>query len=375
MERNAFTATIVKTIDGYLGRRLFLLSFYALLALVGLDCLIDFASGPAMSSVGSSWPTMLLDVVWDLPERISVFFPFAVLVGSVLAMGQLTAQLELEAAFLLGYSYSRLVVFLLLFALLSSAVMMVVTELAIVSSENSPYSENEDVKPFGYWFRERNRVIHAGRVVRNADTTSYHDVQFFEMDPAGKLIYLINASSLLVDEQSYHFKQARVTHFKKEKPAILQSREYTVPRMLTAAGKDLEVPRPEQLHIMDLARYVNRLKLSMMRSELFELALWERFARPLSIPIMLLLTLPFLFFNLHKRYSSGVQLLMAIVLGASYWIASQAIANAAIIWGLPAALAAFGTHLLCFVALMLYFLFLYFRARRKGVVLELVRWS
>ena len=358
---------MVKTIDRYFGRSLFLLCLYALLALVGLDFLIDFASEQAEKSAQIPLLTVFLDTVRDLPEKISVYFPFAILVGSVLAIGHLTSQLELEAAFLLGYSYSRMIVFLLFFALLSSVLMMAVNELAIVSSAGQEYSEDDELRSFDRWFRERNRMIHVGQLVRGASETGYQDVQLFELSPEGKLVTLIDAKSMLVNEQAYHFKQVRVTHFKKPKPDSFQVEEYAVPRMLPSAGKSLEAPRPEQLDIVSLARYVSFLKMSTMRSDLFELAFWERFANPLSIPIMLLLALPFLFFNLHKRYSSGAQLLMAIILGASYWIASQAVANAAIIWGLPAALAAFGTHLLCFAGFVLYFPFYFFRARDRGV--------
>ncbi len=363
---------MVKTIDRYFGRSLFLLCLYALLALVGLDFLIDFASEQAEKSAHIPLLTVFLDTVWGLPEKVSVYFPFAILVGSVLAVGHLTSQLELEAALLLGYSYSRMIIFFLLFALLSSVLMMAVNELAVASSERQEYPEDDEQGSSDRWFRERNRMIHVGQIVREAGETGYRDVRIFEMSTKGTLVTLIDAKSMVVDEQAYHFKGVRVTHFKKPRPDFFQVEEYTVPRMLPAAGKSLEAPRPEQLDIVSLARYVSFLKMSTMRSDLFELAFWERFANPLSIPIMLLLALPFLFFNLHKRYSSGAQLLMAIILGASYWIASQAVANAAIIWGLPAALAAFGTHLLCCAGFALYFPFYFFRARDRGMASDLV---
>jgi lipopolysaccharide export system permease protein len=95
----------------------------------------------------------------------------------------------------------------------------------------------------------------------------------------------------------------------------------------------------------ELYRYIDYLQDSGQATERYELAFWQKLVLPLSAAVMMLLAVPFSLGS-PRSLSIGRQVVLAVAVGVTFHLASQALASLALILELNAAAVTFSPPLL-----------------------------
>jgi lipopolysaccharide export system permease protein len=95
----------------------------------------------------------------------------------------------------------------------------------------------------------------------------------------------------------------------------------------------LAVVNPNNLSIIDLAKYVDFLKDYHQKSQQFELALWGRVVNPLVTFIMLQVSAPFVI-GIKRGISVGGRMLIGVVIGMGFNIIDKIVGHLGLIYDL-----------------------------------------
>ncbi len=323
--------------------RFYLLVMLVLLALFGFLDLVD-----ELSEVGEGsyhLDKALLYVASTFPTKLLQFSAIATLMGGSLALAALVRGSEILAMRAAGLSLARLAWGLLKAVSLLAAVLMLdaqfvapkVSQQGFIMRQQALAGQDTLRTEYGFWSRDQRRFVNVG-AIRHGRLPQ--DVDIYEFDPQGRLLgYLHARQARVVDEKTWELQQ--VTR-KRWHGGILQTeflprlpwRSFLSPRQLAS----LELP-PETLALTDLWRYVRYLKATRQEAEGYELLFWQRLLLPLNMAVMVLFLLPVA--ATHPRAGGfGWQVVVAVVLGVLYFLATQVIANLGLLWNLPPLLTA-----------------------------------
>lgn len=340
------------TIDRYLGAQLFAGTLIALAALLTILTLTDF-----MDELGGMDAVYTLtDVVryigWTTPGRVYELLPVAILIGGLLSLGNLAAQSELVAFRAAGYSKRRIIFSVLGVGCVFAAVTAVVGETLLPPAESAAARVSGGERPgvfqrtgVGIWSREGARFIHA----REEDGAGgYSGVSLYEFGADNRLRHVVTAASMRVASERFKLSGVREARLGGRRIEVTQ-RE----RAELARGEGLEegmlgAAAPQTMNTFELIRHIAFLERSSLRRDFHELSLWSRLSVPLSVLVMLLLALPFVFTPV--RSGAGQRLFYGMLIGLTYMLVSKIFDNAAIAFGFSPALGALAPPFLGFAA-------------------------
>jgi lipopolysaccharide export system permease protein len=112
--------------------------------------------------------------------------------------------------------------------------------------------------------------------------------------------------------------------------------------------------KPEALSIRGLVDYVAYLENNGQESARYELALWRKIFQPLSVAVMLLLAMSFIFGPL-RSVTMGARTIMGVLAGFAFFISNEMFGQVSLVFQLTPALGALLPSML-FAALAAYLL-------------------
>ena len=112
--------------------------------------------------------------------------------------------------------------------------------------------------------------------------------------------------------------------------------------------------KPESLSITGLIDYLDYLKANEQDPSRYLLAFWRKVMQPITVAVMLLLALSFIFGPLRSM-SMGARIMMGVVTGLGFHILNQAMGSMSLVYQLPPVLGAIMPSVLV-VAIALYFI-------------------
>lgn len=92
--------------------------------------------------------------------------------------------------------------------------------------------------------------------------------------------------------------------------------------------------KPEELSLSGLYDYVTYLKASEQDASRYELAFWRKLTQPLSIAVMMLMALSFVFGPL-RSVTMGARVLSGVVAGFTFYISSEFFGPLTLVYGIP----------------------------------------
>jgi lipopolysaccharide export system permease protein len=92
--------------------------------------------------------------------------------------------------------------------------------------------------------------------------------------------------------------------------------------------------RPEELAISGLYNYINYLKDSEQDASRFELAFWRKLLQPLSIAVMMLMALSFVFGPL-RSVTMGARVLSGVIAGFAFYISAEFFGPISLVYQIP----------------------------------------
>ncbi len=314
----------------YIGRHVIVGSIIALFILVGIDLVFAFAAEvPDLGKGDYNLGESLFYVLLTAPRRAYDFMPMATIVGSLVMLGGLAGQSEFIAMRSSGVSTQQIAG-----SVLKSGVVLVV--IAIILGEGiEPFSESyaQQMRSFaqtqstalksehGIWIRDRKSFINVLQVHPNGELRG---LDIYELDDDYRLKARMLAKRARFKDNIWTLYDITQIRFEQDE-LLMKSYEKADWNVLLSPELLSILPvKPEQLPIWRLITYMNYLRANDLDTESYEVAFWAKVTAPFAIPVMLFLSVPFVFSPLRST-GSGQRILIGIILGITYYLLSHLI--------------------------------------------------
>jgi len=336
----------MRRMDRYLARAIIVGTLAALLLLVSVNLIVDFAHNARLA--GKTGGTMSLAVARTLltaPRRVFEFFPTAMLLGSLLSLGNLAAHNELVVMRAAGMSLYQIA-----WAVLKAAAPLVLGvillgEFVIPPAEQMQRSAGkpQGAGPVGLgsrsglWARDGDRIINIGTVYPDMRV---HNVYVYTLDDTMRLTEVTYARSGIYRGDYWDVRDVSRSALSEERILTEHAGEERWPRLVSPDTIDVVVVEPDRMSSRKLANYVEYLEMNNLDSARYELAFWQRFTVPLTALPLLLIAVPFSV-GPTRSGGAGQRLFIGIVVGVTFHLLKESFNNIGLVYGLPPLIGAF----------------------------------
>ena len=275
-----------------------------------------------------------------VPRTIFTTLPIAALIGGLLSLGNLAVHRELVVMRASGVSSWQLLsaVGLAGFAL---AVLMVLLGESLAPSLGAYANEMRtrallDDIALGdgqaTWLRDGDRVV---SLRRQAGDIGYGGgVLLFELGPEQSLKEVARADSADLDPANrWVLSNYAETSFQSDGVVVRSDRESTEVYGINPELLKLSIVREDLLDTPSLVRYIGYLRANDLDAHRYLVAYWSRVASVVSVVLMTILALPFVFGSLRSA-GAGARLLVGLIVGLSYYVAVQVLTSGGEVYGL-----------------------------------------
>ncbi|CUA84424.1 LPS export ABC transporter permease LptG [Pseudidiomarina woesei] len=332
-------------LDRYIARSVLVTSLLSLAVLSGLSSLIRFVE--QLKSVGRGTYSVAeagLFVLYSLPRDIEVFFPMAALLGGLIGMGMLASNSELVVMLAAGRSRLNIVG-----SVMKAAVIMMLAVMAMgewVAPELESHGRELRARAIsggslisaqqGIWARDGMNFVNIGEV---ENTGRLRDITVYHFDEGNELNSILHAASAVYSAERWRLADVTRTTYTFEKIQQDHQETYLWQSSLTPDKLGVVTVKPESLSIRGLIDYLDYLEANRQAAERYELALWRKLLAPVTVAVMLLVALSFIFGPLRST-TMGARILLGVITGFGFHVSNEIFGPMAQVYQLPPVLGA-----------------------------------
>jgi lipopolysaccharide export system permease protein len=349
---------MLSILDRYIARTVLNTSLMSLAVLAGLSSLIRFVE--QLKSVGKGTYTIAdagLFVLLSLPRDLEVFFPMAALLGGLIGMGMLASNSELVVMLAAGRSRLNIASSVMKAAVIMMLVVMAMGEWiappleakgrelrATAISGGSLISAQQ-----GVWAKDGNHFVNITEVEH---TGRLRDITIYRFNSERELQSVVQGASATYRSNGWLLQQVIITSHSTERVEREQLSQWLWNSSLTPDKLGVVTVKPESLSIRGLIDYLDYLKVNRQAAERYQLALWRKMLAPLTVAVMLLVALSFIFGPLRST-TMGARILLGVITGFGFHVSNEIFGPLAQVYQLTPLLGALLPSLL-FAAAALY---------------------
>lgn len=344
---------MMNTLDRYIGKSILGSIFATLLTLVGLSAIIKFVE--QFRSVGKGTYDIWQAVAFTgltIPKDIETFFPMAALLGALMALGNLASRSELVVMQAAGFSRFKIGMAVMKTALPLVLLTMVIGEWGIPQTEQ--FARDMRARALsggsmlsmknGVWAKDGNHFVFVRRVT---DDAKLNDIYIYTFDQHRNLTELKHANQASYSEDESKWTLRQVNHSMISKDEITTSNRLSekwetnlTPDKLGAVSL-----RPTSLSISGLYNYISFLRETGQDVSRFELTFWRKIFQPVSVGVMMLLALSFIFGSL-RSVTAGARIVTGICFGFLFYVVNEIFGQISVVYNMPAVFGALMPSLL-----------------------------
>lgn len=336
---------MLKIIDLYIARTLLSTVMMTLSVLIGLSGLIKFVEQLRRVGQGDYDMTIAaLYVLLSLPREIELFLPMATLLGGLIGMGLLAQSSELIVMQASGMSRTAITM-----SAMKSMVVVIIAVMALgewVTPQSEAKAKQIRTQALSggslissdslTWAKDGNDFVSIGEVL---DQNTLQSVNIYEFDDDLSLTQITSAQQAKFTPPNWLLYDVKQVVFTKERIQNNRIPQYTWKSTITPDKLGVVAVKPEALSILGLTEYVDYLENNGQDASRYELALWRKILQPVSVAVMLLLALSFIFGPL-RSVTMGARTGMGILAGIGFFMSNEVFGQAALVFQLPPALGA-----------------------------------
>ena len=331
-------------LDRYIGKNVFFTILLVTFCLTLLTTLITFVDQMLYIGRGSvDFLFLVSHVALEVPGIVVLFFPVAVLLGGVIALGNLARTSELIVMQSIGISRTGIVLSALKTVIPLILVIVCLGEFVVPRVEQ--YAENRlnfassngnlSVTNDGLWLREGHSFIGIRYTMSDG---SLLDIVRYEVE--GKNLKAFSrAKSGVYSDGKWVMRDVRKTVFAENKVIRTSLAEEKWSLNLTPERVEVVGVKGYNLTARGLIDYINYLEENNQDASSYRLELYNKFMSPLTMIVMLLLAASTVFGPLRSM-TMGARVLAGIALGFGFYLANQIGAPFALVYGIPPILGA-----------------------------------
>ena len=319
---------------GYIMLAVFRGVLLSLVVVVVVASCIEFVT--QLNDVGSGtydMTTAVRYVLLRVPGKIFETLPAAALIGSLFSLGNLAVHRELIVMRASGVSSWQLLSAVGLAGLGLAIVMALLGEsvapsLGAYASEMRTRAVREDVAVAdgqSTWLKDGDRILSLRR--QAGDFGFGGGVLLFELAPGHALKRVARADSADIDEaNNWVLANFAETSFIDNRVEASRERESTQAYGVNPELLEASVVRHDLLDTAGLQRYIRYLHDNNLDARRYEIAYWARIASVVSVVLMTVLALPFVFGGLRSA-GTGARLLVGLVIGLGYYVVGRVLTS------------------------------------------------
>jgi len=342
----------VKVLTVYIIKEILKGSFISLLLLLTLFNLFTFSDELGDLGVGGyGLKQIFYYLAFTSPTIFYELMPASALLGSLFVLGAMANNQEITAMRAAGLS-----VFGIIKSVLSAGMVLVLISI-FVGEFIAPEAQKKaqllkatvDSKQvmlndlYGLWLREDKKFINVRKIQDNGNLS---DISIYDIDDNQHLYQTTHAErAVFLGNQKWRLEDIKQSLISTEQMRTATRTEQEWKSAIAPDLLDLTVVNPNNLSLIDLAKYVSFLKDNHQKSLQFEMALWGRIVNPMVTFIMLLVSAPFVI-GIKRGISAGSRMLIGVVIGMSFNIIDSIVSHLGLIYELSPPLVAFTPSLI-----------------------------
>ncbi len=342
-------------LDRYVGKSVLIMIVVVVIFLTILTAIITFIDQTRYLGRGSiDFIFLLKYLAIQVPGMVVMIFPIAVLLGGVIALGNLAKTSELIILQTVGLSKAGVVFSALkmVFPLILVVILLGETAVPALSrySENlynqSANQGNVVVTYDGLWLREGNSFIAARYIMTDGSISGVVRYDF----EGETLKQVTHAQTGVYDAKSEQWVMGEVSSTAFADGEVQSSFKDTENWHLNLNPERVEIlgVKYYNLTITGLIDYITYLESNNQEADNYRLQLYMKFVSPFSMVVMLLLAASTVFGPL-RTIPMGTRIVIGIALGFVFYVANSIGAPFSLVYGLPPIVGAALPTLLFFI--------------------------
>lgn len=358
----------MKLIDKYILREFLRFFLITCITFIALYLIVDFFEKIRMFLSNNATPAQMFSYfIYSIPIVISLTFPFAILLATLLTYSFFSKFSEITAMKANGISLYRIALPALGVAAIVSIFLFFFTELvtpvSIYKTEHIVKVEVQKQKTLGFfkqneiWYRGQNAIYNFK--IFDVENNILRGIVINQFNPDFTIKTRIDAERAEWQNGHWIFFNLLTTAFTEGKaPALEWSKKKAVPLPESPGDFKIIQKDAEKMGFFELRRYVNKIQAEGYDVAKYRVDLYGKVAFPFVCLILVFIGMSF---SVRSERSGGLMQSLAagIFIGASYWIVhafSMSLGRSGI---LPVVLSAWTANML-FAALAAY---LFYRVR------------
>ncbi|MGB0834602.1 MAG: LPS export ABC transporter permease LptG [Psychrobium sp.] len=347
-------------LDRYIAKNIATTMAFCLLILVGLSSMLKFVE--QLKSVGQGSYSMFdaaIYVLYMVPRDIEIFFPMAALLGALIGLGMMASNSELVVIQAAGISKLQVII-----SVMKTAIPLMILVM-MLGEWGAPWAEREAVNKRtqeisggslikserGLWAKDGPNFVHVSKVI---ETGLLNKVSIYQFDDNKTLQKITKAAVATFEKDHWVLQDVHQTEYNAVSTSVTNTQMLPWTSSLTPDKLGVVTVKPESLSIQGLTDYLDYLEANKQETSVYDLALWRKIMQPLTVAVMMLLALSFVFGPL-RSVSMGARLVMGVITGFAFHLSNAAFGPISLVYQVPAVFGAVLPSIL-FLTIAVYFL-------------------
>ena len=323
----------MKIKDRYIANTLLTYSIVVLLVWLSIYSFFNFLA--ELNTVGTVNYTILEAfkyIVLQLPEVAYDQVSPVILLGCVLGMGHLATTGQLIILRASGISILKITWLTLKNAIIFLIFLTLIGEL--VAPTLTTYAKNERSKALGqnslsssqdgFWIRDGDNFIN---VKNNVDGRVFNDITVIEVNnESNEIERVVNSKSAIFDGQNINMESTNIFSINSSNLFDdIALKERNLYKKWVAFDQDLIdslEKEPKDLSTFTILKQIQFLTDNKLRAEVFEVELYKRLVKPITLIAMILLAMLFIFGSTRDA-TLGRKIFFGVAIGLSFELISR----------------------------------------------------
>ena len=322
----------MKIKDRYIANTLLTYSIVVLLVWLSIYSFFNFLA--ELNSVGIVNYTILEAfkyIVLQLPEVAYDQVSPVILLGCVLGMGHLATTGQLIILRASGISILKItwltlknaIIFLIFLTLIGELVAPTLTTYAENERSNALGQNSLSSSQDGFWIRDGDNFIN---VENNVDGSLFNGITVIEVNKSNKIERVVESKSAIFDGQNINMDSTNI--FSINSTNLFDDialKERNLYKKRVAFDQDLIdslEKEPKDLTTFTILKQIQFLTDNKLRAEVFEVELYKRLVKPITLIAMILLAMLFIFGSTRDA-TLGRKIFFGVAIGLSFELISR----------------------------------------------------
>jgi lipopolysaccharide export system permease protein len=325
-------------LTGYLLRTILSSTALVLLVLLALAGLFEFIGQLDNVQGDFGIPQSLMFAALRLPQLAFEMLPIAALIGSLLGLGGLATSSELVVMRTAGVSVARLIgmvaiagfVLMIVTALIGEFIGPPLDYFARHMRNEAIFEQQEDFDS-ATWVKDGPVILHLERVNTEFEFGGIYLYRFYDDNSLQSVARAENAG--IDEDDKWILENFRATRFVDGGVQVVESSLAVESFAIDSELLGITLVKPISLSARGLISYINYLRSNGLTAERYQTELWSRVAGTVTVIVMPVLALAFVFGSLRSA-GHGTRLIIGVLIGLLYFLASEMLASSGQVFNL-----------------------------------------